>query len=259
MSIHKTEALVLKTFDFRETSLIVTFYTKEFGKIQGLLKGIRLKPDKFASTLEPFSHNEIVFYRKRNTDLHLVTACDLKNNFLSLRNDMYRFGHASYMMELLNALTAIEDKNDAIFNLAMDCLLEMDINTYYERIPTIYKIKALALSGFQPHLNSCVACEDRIISQSKFSSSLGGLLCPKCFKRDIKATWIFRGTIATILYIERNDLMSNLRLGVNPQVKRELDCLLNSFIEFHLEKKFKSQRVMPYLEETLECLGVKGV
>ena len=252
MSIEKSNALVLRTFDFRETSLIAFFYTKEFGKVHGILKGIRAEPDKFASTLEPFSHNEIIFYHKRSTDLHLVSGCDLKNNFLFLRNDMYRFGHASFMMELLDALTPLEDKNEAIYDLTMECLTQMDTNTYYDRIPTIYKVKALSLSGFKPHLHSCVACDNKIISQSKFSNSMGGLLCPDCFKRDIRATWIFRGTIATILYIEKNDLMSNLRLGLNPQVKRELDCLLNSFIEFHLEKKLKTHRVLPYLDKVLE-------
>ena len=250
--ILKTEAIVLKSFDFRETSLIASFYTKEFGRVQGLLKGIRAEADKFASTLEPFSHNEIIFYKKRNTDLHLVSGCELKNNFISLRNDMYRFGHASFMMELLSALTPLEDQNEGIFNLALECLAYMDTNSYYDRIPTIYKIKALSLSGFRPHLNSCVSCNDKINSQSKFSNHLGGLLCSNCFKRDIKATWIFRGTIATILYIEKNELSANLRLGLNPQVKRELDCILNSFIEYHLEKKFKTQRVIPFLEKALE-------
>jgi len=252
MSIHKTNALVIKTFDFRETSLITTFYTKEFGKVQGILKGIRAEPDKFASTLEPFSHNEIIFYHKRNADLHLVSGCELRDNFSFLRNDMYRFGQASFMMELLGALSAIEDRNEDMFNLTIECLSSMDKNNIYDRIPTIYKIKALSLSGFKPHLNSCVSCNDKILSQSKFSNHLGGLLCPRCFKKDIKANWIFRGTIATILYIEKNDLAASLRLGLNPQIKRELDCVLNSFIEYHLEKKFKTQRVIPFLEEAMK-------
>ena len=73
MPIHKTEAVVLRKRDFRETSLIVEFYTREFGKMSGILKGIRSEPQKFASTLEPFSLNEIIFYSKRSSSLHLVS------------------------------------------------------------------------------------------------------------------------------------------------------------------------------------------
>ena len=39
--ILKAEGIVLKTFNFRETSCIVTFFTKEHGKIKGVLKGIQ--------------------------------------------------------------------------------------------------------------------------------------------------------------------------------------------------------------------------
>jgi len=54
MSIHKTEALVLNKWDFRETSIIVNFYSRDFGKMSGILKGIKKEPAKFASTLELF-------------------------------------------------------------------------------------------------------------------------------------------------------------------------------------------------------------
>lgn len=81
MSIEKSPAIVLKRRDFRETSLIAEFYTRDFGKLSGLLKGIKAEPAKFASTLEPFSHNEIIFYRKSNSSLHLVSQCDSRDNF----------------------------------------------------------------------------------------------------------------------------------------------------------------------------------
>lgn len=248
MPIHKTDILVLRTFDFRETSMIATFFTRDFGKLQGILKGIRADQRKFSSTLEPFSHNEIVFYRKKS-DLHLVSACDLKNNFPSIRQDMARCGHASFMMELLDAVTSFEDKHEEIFDLAITCLSALNDSALHEKVPTIFKIKALSLSGFKPYLNSCVCCNNRIVSQSRFSTHLGGLLCPACFGRDVKANWIFRGTIASIMHIERNDLHNSLRLGLNPQVKRELDYILSAFIEFHLDKRFKTQRVLPYLSD----------
>ena len=76
--IVKTEAIVLKSFDFRETSRIVTFYSREYGKVKGLLKGIRKDPRKFGSSVDRFSVNDIVFYQYRNSDIHLVSQCDMK-------------------------------------------------------------------------------------------------------------------------------------------------------------------------------------
>ncbi|MFH1281989.1 MAG: hypothetical protein ABIH91_04680, partial [Candidatus Omnitrophota bacterium] len=59
---------------------------------------------------------------------------------------------------------------------------------------------------------------------------------------------IFRGTIATVLHIERNVFSASLNLGMNPQIKKELDLILNAFLNFHLGKELKSQRLLNKLE-----------
>ena len=253
MSIHKTEAIVLNKFDFRETSMIANFYTRECGKISGILKGIRKEPKKFASSLEIFSHNEIVFYRSKSSSLHLVSQCDIKDNFHPIRQDMVKASMGNIVSELIHAICPEDDANEDIFFLAISCLKEMEKIFDPDKIMLIFKIKMLALSGFKPHFDSCVCCEEKISGHSKFSVMMGGLLCPKCYPKDMKARAIFRGTVATILYIEKNDLAENLKLGLNPVVKKELNFVLNSFLDFHLGKKLKSESVT----EALKNFSVK--
>jgi len=243
MPIQKSEAIILNKWNLRETSLIINFYTRDFGKVSGVLKGAREQPQKFASSLEAFSHNEIIFYQRKNGSLHLVSQCDLKDNFSLIRQDMSRIVNASIMMELLDSIMPQEDRNEVIFDLGIACLKEMETNFNAEKIATIFKIKLLALSGFKPHLDSCVACQNKILGTSKFSLSLGGLLCTNCYSKDLSSRSIFRGTVASILHIEKNDLKTNLNLGLNPQIKKELDLILNSFLNFHLGKDLKSQKV----------------
>jgi DNA repair protein RecO (recombination protein O) len=244
MPIHKTEAVVLNRRDFRETSLIAHFYSREFGKLSGLLKGFRTEPAKFASSLEPFSFNDIIFYKKRNSELHLVSQADLRDDFCEIRGSIAKVGTASLMMELLGAVMAVEDKNEEVFDLTLNCLQELKNTAYPDKIMTIYKVKMLALSGFKPHLDSCISCQDKVLGQSKFSLTLGGLLCSRCFKKDMSSRHIFRGTVASILHIEKNEFRNTLNLGMNPQIKKELEVILNAFLNFHLEKELKSQRVL---------------
>ncbi|MCU0651760.1 MAG: DNA repair protein RecO [Candidatus Omnitrophica bacterium] len=251
MPILKTEAIVLGKRDFRETSLLVNFFTRDFGKISGLLKGIRKEPQKFASTLEIFSLNDIVFYQSRNSSLHLVSQCDVKNNFSAARQSIFKVGSASTAMELADALTQPEDKNEEIFDLTLTCLQELETTNNPDKIMTIFKIKVLALSGFKPNFDCCVSCGSKILGQCKFSLNLGGLLCDKCQKKDITARSIFRGTTASILHIQRNDFKNNLNLGMNPEIKKELGSILDAFLNFHLERQLKSEKVMDKLEAVL--------
>ena len=254
MPIQKSEAIVLSRYNLRETSLIANFYTRDFGKVSGVLKGIRTEPAKFASNLDLFSFNEVIFYYNRSSELHLVSQCDLKDNYNNIRNHIDKITAAGLMMELTGAIMPQEDKNEDVFNLILDCLRALEDNSAPEKVMTIFKIKMLALSGFKPHFDSCVCCDSRIENtQSKFSLNLGGLLCVPCHQKDFKSRTIFRGTVASILYIERNDLRSNLNLGMNPQVKKELGIILNSFLEFHLGKQLKSEqllnKIMPKIQE----------
>lgn len=244
MSIHRTEAIVLNRRDFRETSLIVSFFTREFGRLSGILKGIRTEPAKFASNLDLFSLNEIIFYRKRNSELHLVSQCDAKNSFCKIRGSIDRINMASMMVELIYALMPPEEENTEVFNLALSALVEMETCINPEKIAAIFKIKMLDLAGFKPHLDSCVCCNNRILGQAKFSLSLGGLICEQCFKKDTAARTIFRGTVASILHIEKNDFRNNLNLGLNPQIKKELDAILNGFLNYHLGKELKTQKML---------------
>ena len=248
MSIDRAQGLVLIKRDLRETSLIVDFYTKEFGKICGVLKGIRTDPKKFASNLEFFSLNEIIFYRKTRSMFHLVSQADKMDNFTRIRENIERSTTAAFMMEMVSSIMQPEDKNEEIFDLTLASLKELETNYNPEKIATIFKIKMLSLSGFKPHFDSCVSCLDKIMGQSKFSLAFGGLLCPRCMPKDPRSRAIFRGTIATVLHIEKNSFNSSLSLGMNPQIKKELELILNSFLNFHLGQELKSQKLMNKLE-----------
>jgi DNA repair protein RecO (recombination protein O) len=258
MPSQKTEAIVLSKRDFRETSLIVVLYTRDYGKISGILKGIRKEPGKFASTLEPFSYNDIIFYPKRTSSLCLVSQCELKCNFDAIRRSIEKVCVASVMAELLAVVMPPEDKNEEIFDLMLNCLKELEASPNADKIAMIYKLKLLALSGFKPNFQTCVCCGSRILSDSKFSLALGGLLCMGCVRKDLQSRTIFRGTIASIQHIQKNELRVNMNLGMNPQIKRELDAVLNSFLNFHLERELKSQRVINKLENASIGGNVEG-
>ncbi|MBU1871529.1 MAG: DNA repair protein RecO [Candidatus Omnitrophica bacterium] len=245
MAIHKTEGIILNTQNFRQTSLIINFYTRDFGKLSGLLKGAREELGKFGSNLDLFSLNEIVFYKKNQSTLHLVSQCDLKKDFRGIKKDLEKVKKAFSIVGLLTSLTVEEDKNEEIFNLALSCLEQLENGSRLDRILIIFKIKFLDYCGFKPHLDSCVSCNNRIISQARLSFKFGGLLCEDCLNKDIKSRNIFRGTVASILYIEKNNFDSVLRLGISQEIMRELNQVLDAFLEFHLDKKLpESSEIM---------------
>lgn len=241
MSLSRSKAFVLKKIEFRETSLIVRFFSLDFGKVSCLFKGIRTEPEKFASKLELFSLNEVIFYKSTKNELNLASQCDCIDNFDSLRADANKIYTISSMLELVDSLMQPEDTSEATFSLLENCLRCLSKGEDIQKMLLIFKIKMLSLSGFEPRIDSCVICSAGIDYSQKayFSSRIGGLVCQKCLSRDRAARLIFRGTLASLNFIQKNDLENNLRLGLNTLIKKELSSLLTTFLDYHLEKKLK--------------------
>jgi len=242
--IVKTEGIVLKIFDFRETSRIATFLTKDYGKVKGVLKGIRKDPRKFGSSVEKFSLNDIVYYEYRNSDIHLISHCDMKDFYTGLRQDLERMTAASYAAELIDTLMPAEEKSLEIYNLLQAFLKCLQTTADVSKLVQTFQIKILSLSGFKPHLETCVSCRKDVSDAPRFSLRLGGLLCGGCKNIATEATPISLGAVASILHIQKNNWDAALRLGMAPFIKKELKYVLNHFLVFHLERHLRSTRFL---------------
>lgn len=242
--ILKTEGIVLKTFDLRETSRIAIFFTKEYGKVSGVLKGIRKDHKKFGSSVERFTVNDIVYYQYRNSDLHLISHCDLKSYFYPIRQDLQKTLAASYILELVNMIMPSEERNDRIYRLMMDFLESLQTEKDTSALVHFFQVKTLAYSGFKPHLDTCLKCKKKIDAAARFSMKEGGLVCLDCSAGDVTLENLSPGAVSSILYVERNDWPTCLRLKLTESVQKELKYVLNNFLVFHLGRKLKSAKYL---------------
>jgi len=242
--IRQTEGIVLKTFDFRETSRIATIFTKDHGKIKGVFKGIRKDRKKFGTSLDRFTVNDIVYYWHATSELHLVGQCDLKQFFFPIRKNMRRTLAAVYALELVDSVMPLEEENKKVYQLMLNYFSGLEEIKDINKLVHIFQVKILHLSGFRPHLDDCLVCQKHIAGKAKFSMKLGGLICSNCLENDHSAHAITKGAIASLLHIERSDWEKTLRLGLSTSIKRELKYILNNFLVFHLEKQIKSAKYL---------------
>jgi len=245
MSATKTLAFVLKTQDYRDTSLLGSFYTRDYGKIRGIVKGIRDARARFGSTLEPFSLNEILFYRrKRGGDLHLVTQIDLLDLFTNVRQDLERLSYASYYTDLLNELVENEDANPQIFDLMKDSLLFLSTGASPKRGARIFEVKLFEFLGLMPEIKACTICQTKDPDPAYFSVSLGGIHCGQCenTRGQTQGTSfpVSRGALNFLEHVRRSAIKDLYNVKVSQEVGAELEKVLRRFVDFHLSKKLKS-------------------
>ncbi len=258
MAATKTLALVLAKQDYRDTSLLVDFYTREHGKVKGIVKGIRDGHQRYGSTLEPFSLNEILFYkRKRGGDLHQVTQVELVDLFPAVREDLERLSYASYFIELIDELTETEEADPEIFELVIALLEFLATGASAKRAARIFEIKFFELLGLMPEIRSCVICRSEFPDPAFFSVRQGGIYCRPCALKAQGAMGrigdeaamvastgvgipVSRGTINFLEHARRSPVKDLYRVKVAQEVGAELEKVLRRFVDFHLQRKLNS-------------------
>ena len=256
LSATKTLAFVLKKQDYRDTSLLVDLYTKDWGRVRGIVKGIRDARARFGSTLEPFSLNEILFYKRRKSDLHLVTHAELINSFNPVHDELERYATACYCMELVAELVEGEESSPEIFALIQDTLKFLSSGASPKRSARIFEVKLLDRLGMMPEVKVCVFCQNEPQDTIYFNQALGGIHCKDCGTkqregaRSVSALAggtsvpIFRGTLQFLNHVKRAPVSELYSVKVSQEVGAELGKILRRFTDFHLNHKLKTLTFM---------------
>jgi DNA repair protein RecO (recombination protein O) len=184
----------------------------------------------------------MVFYQRKESDLVTIAQCDLKDSFVNIRGNLTKTAYASYLSELTDEITELQDKNEELFTLLFLVLKLLDESKEEEaeRLIRIFEVKLLVLAGLIPSLDNCTGCGVEISHSVRFSLSLGGVVCPSCFSLDPKAQPISKGASATITYLQNASLKEALRLKFTAKIAEELKHILSNFVEFQLEKPLKT-------------------
>ncbi len=217
----KTEAIVLKYSNYRETSKIVTFYTKSHGKIRGIAKGVRSSKTRWGGVLQSMAYLNLFFYFKENKDLHLVSNAEYLRAFNSIFNDYDKMQAGFKIIELVNRTTADHQQNTEIFTLLKNTLeqLENATKNFYNLL-FYFEFKLCDLLGFGIDLK-------------------------------ILDFRLNQGERKSIEFIKSGNLNSLLNLNITRLTMQNFDRFFENYFKIHLEhinnskveRVFKSQEV----------------
>jgi DNA repair protein RecO (recombination protein O) len=238
--IQTTDGIVLKKQNLRETSVILTLFTKDFGKISGVMKGARGPKASIGGNPQVFSLNRVVFYERKRGNLNSISQCDLKDFFDPIRNDLERTVYADYFLELVDSVMMEGDTNGDVYDLLFSSLRLLSRPVSAKRVARIFEIKLMDTAGFLPELKECVVCGRPVEHDAKFSLRLGALLCDRCVSKDSGAMKVSRGTINFIERVRVSPFDMVARIKVSQDVGRELEQFLRRFVDYHLQRSLKT-------------------
>ncbi len=157
MSLYHDQGVVLRTYKLGEADRIVVFLTRGRGKVRAVAKGVRKTKSRFGGRLEPTSHVRLLFYEGRELDI--VTQAESIDTFRQIRDDLDRLGQAVSMLEACDQLAQEREANARLYEMLVGALRTLSGEHAPLVVPAFF-LKVLALEGFRPQVEGCVACGD---------------------------------------------------------------------------------------------------
>jgi DNA repair protein RecO (recombination protein O) len=257
----KTEVIVLKSMKYRDTSKIVTFYSKEYGKLKGIAKGARTTKNKFGSALEPLSHSMLLIYKKEYRELHLISQCDSIKSFKNLTEDLDRMSIGLSLIELVDQVTHHEERSPALFALLVGTLGALNASTKnYESYLQAFQLRLSDIFGYGANFDSCGDCGKPVFSdngekQVVFQIVRGAVLCGKCCTsstsskrgsdQNIAFTPLSVQGLQIVRFLLNAQLSSIKSLDYEASIGNELNELLRLYLRYHFDglKPLKSAKL----------------
>ncbi|HBY60254.1 MAG TPA: DNA repair protein RecO [Solibacterales bacterium] len=152
MPARVSESYVLRTFPYSEADLIVSFFTRDQGKLRGVAKRARRPKSPFGAGLERLTRVHMRYYQKETTELVRLDSCDMLRSPFELRSSFETSVGLDYIAEVTEQLLPAAEPNEKYFRLITAVTEHLAARTgpAVWCASTYFTVWAVRLSGFLP-------------------------------------------------------------------------------------------------------------
>lgn len=177
-------AIILKKNIFDESNEIVTFYTREQGKVRAVARAVKSAKSKLAHGLETLFFTEVDL--TDSPKIPTIIGVKPINTFKNLRQDLPKVYAALFASELILKSTADQQPNAELFDSFLELLEHLDqvlqsFGSAQHLCVDVFALRLLALTGYSLTFDICAICgKDLSAGNIFFSSRKGGFVCQSC-------------------------------------------------------------------------------
>jgi len=242
MTLHSSSAIIMRTWEFGESDLMVSFFTPKGGCLKGVAKGARKSRVRFANCLDLLCFTRLEYEQKKEDGLYFLHSGKLIHAFPGLRADFSSLSLASYMIELTEILFPIGVTAKRMFDLLHGGLSALDEEKQIDSFRILFEAKAMTLGGYGIDLSRCCVCGRTCQGEGRavFRRGKGGIACLKCGQESERWPALGPATIKALNAIQSTSWDTSQALGLSAEIIREIKPVLKHHIEYRIGQRLKS-------------------
>ncbi len=232
------EALVLSTVDYGDADRLVTFFTRDHGRLTAFAAGARKSKRRFAGALEAGTHLKASLVT-RGTETCRLDAVDVVKSFHRLRDELPLIARALYCLELCRELTRDGQPHHELFDALKDYLGLLEDKKAGPTSLLKFELDALQHTGLMPRFSPCALCGGPTGHQPRFDPQHGGVVCFSCAPRVPQGVYVPPAVVESLARLQAGE-----RVPLPPDVRARAREVLNLFIAHNLGRALKAAAFM---------------
>jgi DNA repair protein RecO (recombination protein O) len=177
MSVLTSEAVILRTWPLREADLIVSFFSRDYGRMKGVAKAALKSRKRFGGALEPMTIARTWFAERPRQELVRLDQLEILRSPLSAPVDHTRMAVLSFFAEVIDEALPERDPQETVFRLLVSVLEQTTREQPWMPL-TYFSLWMTRLTGLLPDIARCIVCGETLhAAEISFSSYADGLFC----------------------------------------------------------------------------------
>lgn len=172
-----SDAIVLRTWPVNEADLIVSFLTRDHGKLKGVAKAAMKSRRRFGGSLEMMTQVRATFVERPRHELVRIDHFDLVASPLRLPTSYARMTALSFFAEVVEESLPDRNPEEVAFRL-LAAVLDHSVEERLWLAITYFSLWMTRLMGWLPELSHCAVCRESLLDAGGwFHPGADGLHC----------------------------------------------------------------------------------
>lgn len=176
----KSHALVLKSINWKDSSKIVSLYTREKGRVDVVAKGVRRKNHPQIANFETLNLIESIIYFSDKRELQNIGETTLLNSYHKIRTDLDKTAVGLAILELIDIFFQQSDSDSIFFDFLLSQFQSLEKSENFQVIFWFFILKLISYLGFKPQFEKCNSCSHIKNEDYFFQMTSGSVFCRDC-------------------------------------------------------------------------------
>lgn len=235
----KTEGIVLRAVKYKDTDLLLTVLTKQFGKLTLRVRGAAGSRNKNKAACQLFAFSEFTLSEYQGK--HTLTEAVSKELFPELQQELELYYLASYFLQVTDVAAQENDPMPELLSLLLNSLYALaKLRKPKLLVKSVFELRLACICGFLPDLRGCMICGRT--DADCFNLMQGALQCADCSGKNTDGIRmpLSDGTREAMRYICRADAKRLFSFSLSEPAMRELNEITEAYLSTQLERGFST-------------------